>query len=29
MVRSFEDLYLASLPARSLAGAQRAQAAGL
>jgi glycosyltransferase involved in cell wall biosynthesis len=29
MVRSFEDLYLASLPARLLAGAQRAQAAGL
>ena len=29
MVRSFEDLYLASLPARSLAGARRAQAAGL
>ena len=29
MVQSFEDLYLASLPARSLAGAQRAQAAGL
>ena len=29
MVRSFEDLYLASLPAHSLAGAQRARAAGL
>ena len=29
MVRSFEDLYLASLPAHSLAGAPRARAAGL
>jgi L-malate glycosyltransferase len=29
MVRSFEDLYVASLPARSLSGAERAQAAGI
>ena len=29
MVRSFEDLYLASLPAHSLAGAPRARAAGI
>jgi L-malate glycosyltransferase len=29
MVKAFEDLYLAGLPARSLAGARRAQAAGI
>jgi len=29
MVQSFEELYVASLPARSLAGARRAQAAGI
>jgi hypothetical protein len=29
MVRSFEDLYAASLPARSLSRAARAQAAGI
>ena len=29
MVQAFEDLYLAGLPARSLAGAHRAQAAGI
>jgi glycosyltransferase involved in cell wall biosynthesis len=29
MVKAFEDLYLAGLPARSLSGARRAQAAGI
>lgn len=29
MVRAFEDLYLTALPARALAGARRAQAAGV
>jgi glycosyltransferase involved in cell wall biosynthesis len=29
MVKAFEDLYLAGLPARSLAGARRAQATGI
>jgi glycosyltransferase involved in cell wall biosynthesis len=29
MVKAFEDLYVAGLPARSLSGAQRAQAAGI